>query len=618
MQTILDSAQEALRFLDGYFPAYLTRAAARLQKGRPIAVAGGGLGLLSMLLLREGGFPVYAWEPRTAWRELARAWAAENGMADDVVFLPERLDDLPRAAHLQATLLEPPLVSLFDIGGWWHQARAILTWSGAPPLLPAAIAVRAAAGFSSGGRRFLDAEPLRALAEHYRGTLDVDLSPLVEAAARGLHPRLLQAAPPVEQIVSGWHAAALDVARWMAAPAQEIAIALPAATDTPIDRIFVTLGLLDPDGEPIESSLFESHQRLELLFPEARTLPRNATLTLRATLGLHGFEFFAVEGSAGRGAPSDALRTARLPEGAADWPARAPRFHVADHLAMLSDRPRLAAYQRALQQRLHGGERVLDLGAGTGLLGVAALRAGAAHVLAVERDSTILDVARAIFARSGAGEGITPLRALSHQVAPPAERADLLVSEILGDKVLNEGILEYMVDARDRYCKRRAAVIPRRLEVFMVGCESGQYVGHMMQGIREHLERDLKLGAGTYAQVGARLLTGDVARFQPDRDVPLTEPLSIGSFDLETLALSDIPFEHEAALRIVRDGTLNAFFVWFVAELAEGVVLTNSPWDAKTHWRQLRLHDFPPRGVRAAATVHARIAYHGDLIVELQ
>ncbi len=47
----------------------------------------------------------------------------------------------------------------------------------------------------------------------------------------------------------------------------------------------------------------------------------------------------------------------------------------------------------ALEQHIHGGEQVLDLGCGSGILSIAALRLGAAHATAVDIDDKCLHVA---------------------------------------------------------------------------------------------------------------------------------------------------------------------------------------------------------------------------------
>ncbi len=58
----------------------------------------------------------------------------------------------------------------------------------------------------------------------------------------------------------------------------------------------------------------------------------------------------------------------------------------------------------ALEQAVHGGERVLDLGCGSGILSIAALKLGAAHAVAVDIDGKCLDVAYENAALNGIGK----------------------------------------------------------------------------------------------------------------------------------------------------------------------------------------------------------------------
>ncbi|NLK51517.1 MAG: 50S ribosomal protein L11 methyltransferase [Syntrophomonadaceae bacterium] len=49
---------------------------------------------------------------------------------------------------------------------------------------------------------------------------------------------------------------------------------------------------------------------------------------------------------------------------------------------------------RALEQHIHGGERVVDVGTGTGILAIAAVKLGAAEVIAVDLDPMVAGIAR--------------------------------------------------------------------------------------------------------------------------------------------------------------------------------------------------------------------------------
>lgn len=62
---------------------------------------------------------------------------------------------------------------------------------------------------------------------------------------------------------------------------------------------------------------------------------------------------------------------------------------------------------RFLERVLHRGDRVVDLGTGTGILAVAAARLGAARVLAIDDDPVAVRVARTTLARNRPSSGVT-------------------------------------------------------------------------------------------------------------------------------------------------------------------------------------------------------------------
>jgi ribosomal protein L11 methyltransferase len=62
---------------------------------------------------------------------------------------------------------------------------------------------------------------------------------------------------------------------------------------------------------------------------------------------------------------------------------------------------------RLLERCVSGGERVLDVGSGSGILSIAALRLGSGPVLAAESDSGALITAAANLERNGATEAVT-------------------------------------------------------------------------------------------------------------------------------------------------------------------------------------------------------------------
>jgi hypothetical protein len=148
--------------------------------------------------------------------------------------------------------------------------------------------------------------------------------------------------------------------------------------------------------------------------------------------------------------------------GAAD-PPRSGFAAPAVHARMLHDTARVNGYLRAIAEVVRPGDVVVDLGTGTGVLAVAAVRAGAKHVYAIE-ESSIVDVARDVFAVNGVADRITLIRGHSTRVTLP-ERANVLVTETLGNDPLDEGILVYVDDAKRRLLTPDARLIPFAIDI---------------------------------------------------------------------------------------------------------------------------------------------------------
>ncbi len=132
-----------------------------------------------------------------------------------------------------------------------------------------------------------------------------------------------------------------------------------------------------------------------------------------------------------------------------------------EHARMLHDERRTGDYLAALAAAVRPDDVVLDIGTGSGVLAVAAARAGARHVYAVEA-SDIAEVAERVFAVNGVRDRVTLLPGWSRQIELP-ERADLLVAEVIGNEPLEEEILETTLDARRRLLAPGARLIPHAL-----------------------------------------------------------------------------------------------------------------------------------------------------------
>ena len=133
------------------------------------------------------------------------------------------------------------------------------------------------------------------------------------------------------------------------------------------------------------------------------------------------------------------------------------------HFGIVRDEARNAAYDAALCRAVGGGTRVLDIGAGTGLLAMMAARAGAAAVASCEMNRAVADAAAEIVALNGFSDRIRIIAKHSTEIDPDADlgwRADVLVSEIISNDILGQSVLPVMEDAAARLLKPGGTMIP--------------------------------------------------------------------------------------------------------------------------------------------------------------
>ena len=133
------------------------------------------------------------------------------------------------------------------------------------------------------------------------------------------------------------------------------------------------------------------------------------------------------------------------------------------HAGMLNDRRRTSSYLATIRDVVRPGDIVVDIGTGTGILAIAAAQAGARHVYAIEGDR-ITRMARALFEVNGMMDRITLIRGRSTEVRLP-QRADVLISELIGNEPLSERVLGITKDALKRLLKPGARLVPSRLKI---------------------------------------------------------------------------------------------------------------------------------------------------------
>ncbi|TKD51577.1 SAM-dependent methyltransferase [Sphingomonas baiyangensis] len=137
------------------------------------------------------------------------------------------------------------------------------------------------------------------------------------------------------------------------------------------------------------------------------------------------------------------------------------------HVPMLLDGARNQAYARAIERMVKPGMRVLEIGTGGGLLAMLCAKAGA-FVTTCEEQPTIAAMARAIIDRNGLSDRIRVIAKRSNELRIPddmAAPAELIVHEIFGARLFDEGVTAALRDARARLLVAGAPALPPVAEI---------------------------------------------------------------------------------------------------------------------------------------------------------
>ena len=264
------------------------------------------------------------------------------------------------------------------------------------------------------------------------------------------------------------------------------------------------------------------------------------------------------------------------------------------HRTLIADRVRNDAFFAALTVTiLKGQTTVADIGAGTGLLGLMAARLGAREVYLYEKGD-VAQVAAGVLKKNRARNcQLMPCHSQEMQDPP---RADLVISETLGNYALEENIIETLSDARARHLKDGGTIIPRRIQQFVAPVISDRFHRELTvwdeagNGIDLSTARDMSLNNVYVRTLGASDLLGGMASARSWDEVNLVS-------DSRSNRKGEATWKLDQAARIY------GFAYWWDAELVPGLHLSTAPDAPRTHWEQLYFPLLRPIEAKAGETV---------------
>ena len=271
--------------------------------------------------------------------------------------------------------------------------------------------------------------------------------------------------------------------------------------------------------------------------------------------------------------------------------------HIIGHRSMIFDEHRNSLYANAINKVVNPESIVLDLGAGLGIHGLMAIKAGARKVYLVEPDAE-LDVAARIAGQIKSSDRIQCLQGTIEESQIP-ELVDVIISVFTGNFLFQEDLLPSLFFARDKYLKPGGIMIPdcARMEVVPVIAEDffNKHIAGWSspsQGIDFGLVREYAANNVYYDD--HRGMTGGF----------LAEPAEIIHLDFIRVEKADC--RNTIEVKITKDGLCHGWLGWFQTRLGDAW-LSTSPLEPKTHWSQAFLPLDPPMPMKAGDLVYFQL-----------
>ncbi len=165
----------------------------------------------------------------------------------------------------------------------------------------------------------------------------------------------------------------------------------------------------------------------------------------------------------------------------------------------LIDEKRTKAFIRAIQNTVRPGDVVVDMGTGSGILAMAAARAGAGKVFAIENDPNNLRTLKETFVSNGVSDTIELIQADATKVVLPV-KFDVVVAEMIATALIEElqvpamnNILQY------GNLGSRVVLEQYRISADLVHNRS-RYYGFDFEIIRYEYPEDEKLKSRSYSK----------------------------------------------------------------------------------------------------------------------
>ncbi len=263
---------------------------------------------------------------------------------------------------------------------------------------------------------------------------------------------------------------------------------------------------------------------------------------------------------------------------------------------MLSDRVRVEAYVAAIDRVVRPGDVVADVGSGTGIFSLAACRAGARRVYAIE-PGAVATLARTIVEANAGRDRVTLIQETSDRVRLP-EPVDVVVIDVRG--VLPDRQIQVSRDARQRWLRPGGHMLPLADEIWAAPVTApALYRSHVGAWARD------ACGVDVSAARRAVVNTWVKCRTVPGRF--LAPPRCLGTIDYTRHDKDE--FDGRGEWTSLTPSDCHGFVVWFDSRLVDGIRISNRPGEPDLLYGQGYLPW--PEPVRLSRDASVAIELHG-------
>lgn len=277
------------------------------------------------------------------------------------------------------------------------------------------------------------------------------------------------------------------------------------------------------------------------------------------------------------------------------------------HRLLLGDRARNDAFVAALKKVIVPGKTtVADIGSGTGFLSFVAEKLGAKECRLYETSADMVALSRKL-ARENGITRCTFCHGHSTAIKNPP-KADVVISETLGNWAYEENIIETMNDAH-RFLKPGGILIPQKLRCFIAPVTTPR--------LYQELNVWDRVGQG---------LTFDAAKALCMNNMYVKEvraedllPESIQEWDAVEFSKNenDSICENTIHWDLKKDTVHYGYACFWECMVIDDITISTSPAEPPTHWKKIYLPLLDPLPVKAGETVRLRLTSDSRYAVKI-